>query len=174
MSEDWRKHVDALRRWEVDGSNAQAHWNLLLPEIERLTRERDEALEKVATLETLNGTPGMATRALAAEAEVADLTRERDEAKAEIDRLVGLMGDRTMREHLHDKKVLKARVQRLTEALAPFANFFQSPEHDLSPAKDDTPVAVFQDQRSGVPFASVHVGDFRAAFATLKTTEPKS
>lgn len=54
------------------------------------------------------------------------------------------------------------RSSQLAAALRPFADFFKSEHHDLSPNRDDTPVAMFLDD-SKVPVASVHIGQFRVA-----------
>jgi len=52
----------------------------------------------------------------------------------------------------------------LIAALAPFARFFRSDEHDLSPAPDQTLVASFLDQVHKLPFAELWIADFRRAY----------
>ena len=58
---------------------------------------------------------------------------------------------------------LRAKLAEAMEVVRPFAEFFKSDHHDLSPASDATIVAAFQDQRTGTPLADVSIADFRAA-----------
>lgn len=64
-------------------------------------------------------------------------------------------------------EALAARVAKLEEALRPFARFFKSEEHDMSPAEDSTIFATFLDQETKLSLAELTIADIRAADAAL-------
>lgn len=59
------------------------------------------------------------------------------------------------------------RIEALEAALEPFARFFKSELHDLSPASDATVFAAFQDQTNGMPLADLSIADVRRAWSVL-------
>ena len=75
---------------------------------------------------------------------------------------------------LVSKSEADAEIERLREALEPFARFFKSELHDLSPASDATIVAAFQDQATGAPLADLSIADFRRAWDTLTKETPNA
>lgn len=57
-----------------------------------------------------------------------------------------------------------AIISELLEALRPFAQFFKSDRHDLSPAKDHMIATTFLDQETNEPLAELWIKDFRRAY----------
>ena len=66
---------------------------------------------------------------------------------------------------------LEAEIERLQEVLRPFALFFKSDEHDLSPANDATIAATFLGE-DRLPLAELTIAHFRQADAALKGDKP--
>lgn len=64
-----------------------------------------------------------------------------------------------------------AAERRLQAALEPFARFFKSEEHDLSPASDTTIVATFLDQETKLPLAELYISHFREAARALSPNQ---
>lgn len=61
-----------------------------------------------------------------------------------------------------------SELEKLRDALKPFARFFKDDEHDLSPSNDAMIVMTFLDQTTHLPLAELTMEAFRKAYSALE------